>query len=248
MDEMSNEAVAAVTASSVPEVAEPLSPIIAPATAPDIHPLSERVTACGLLILGFGGHARSVADVALDLGVAELVFVEANAQPAEEFVGFPVHQTMPAWLQNGWSTLPAAGNNDRRWEQMEGAALRGFAVTSLVSKRAYVGTKATLLPGCFVAHHAHVGPLVTIGRGAIINTAAVVDHESRVGDFAHISVNATVAGRCSIGSFVFLGAGATVIDGVSIADRAIIGAGSTVVNDITEPGTYIGSPARRSQQ
>jgi UDP-N-acetylbacillosamine N-acetyltransferase len=202
----------------------------------------------GLLILGFGGHARSVADVALDLGVVELAFVEANARPGEEFAGFPVHQTMPATLRNDWMTLPAAGNNDRRREQMEAAASQGFAVTSLISKRAYVGTEAVLLPGGFLAHHAHVGPLVTIGRGAVINTAAVVDHESRVGDFAHISVNATVAGRCSIGSFVFLGAGATVIDGTTVADRVVIGAGATVIDDITEPGTYVGSPARLIQR
>jgi UDP-N-acetylbacillosamine N-acetyltransferase len=206
------------------------------------------VTPRRLLILGFGGHARSVADVALDLGVTELAFVEANARPGEEFAGFPVHQTRPESLPNGWSTLPAAGNNTQRREQMEGATSRGFAVTSLISKRAYVGTNAMVLPGGFVAHHAHVGPLVTIGRGAIINTAAVVDHESRIGDFSHISVNATVAGRCCVGSFVFLGAGATVINGITIADHVVIGAGAAVTDDITEPGTYVGSPARRIQR
>jgi UDP-N-acetylbacillosamine N-acetyltransferase len=198
-----------------------------------------------LLILGFGGHARSVADVALDLGVAELAFVDANARQGEEFAGFPVHRAIPAPLQTGWIMLPAAGDNDRRREQIEAATLRGLGLASIISKRAYLGTKAVVMPGGFVAHHAHIGPLATIGRGAIINTAAVVDHESRVGDFTHVSVNATVAGRCRIGSFVFLGAAATVIDGINIADRVVVGAGSTVINDITEPGTYVGSPARR---
>jgi acetyltransferase-like isoleucine patch superfamily enzyme len=44
---------------------------------------------------------------------------------------------------------------------------------------------------------------------------------------------------------VFLGAGATVIDGTTIADDVTVGAGATVVSDIREPGTYVGSPARR---
>lgn len=199
----------------------------------------------GFLILGFGGHARSVGDVALDLGVEALLFVEASARPGEEFAGFPVRTTMPDALPDGWAAFPAAGDNAARQQQIDDIGTRAFALGSLVSRRAYVGTGATVLPGAFVAHHAHVGPLASIGRGVIINTAAVVDHESTVGDFTHVAVNATVAGRCRIGRRVFVGAGATVIDGVSIADHAIIGAGATVVDDIIAPGVYVGCPARR---
>ena len=35
----------------------------------------------GLLILGFGGHARSVGDVAIDLGISALIFVDAAQHP-----------------------------------------------------------------------------------------------------------------------------------------------------------------------
>src|SRR5262245_26470595 len=199
----------------------------------------------GLLILGFGGHARSVGDVALDLGIPALVFVEAGARAGEEFAGFSVRATIPEPLKEEWSVFPAAGDNTERRRQVESMAARAFPIVSLVSKRAYLGIGSTVQDGSFVAHHAHIGPLVQVGRGTIINTAAVVDHESRIGDFTHISVNATVAGRCSIGNLVFLGAGATVIDRVRIVDRVVIGAGSTVIDDITEPGVYVGCPARR---
>src|SRR5262245_25004249 len=199
----------------------------------------------GLLILGFGGHARSVGDVALDLGISALAFVDASARRGEEFAGFPVRTTTPELLEEQWSVLPAAGDNAERQRQVEIAAGKAFPIAVLVSKRAYLGTGATVQEGSFIAHHAHIGPLARIGRGAIINTAAVVDHESRIGDFTHISVNATVAGRCSIGNLVFVGAGAAVVDRIRIVDRVVIGAGSTVVNDITEPGVYVGCPVRR---
>jgi UDP-N-acetylbacillosamine N-acetyltransferase len=39
----------------------------------------------GLLILGFGGHARSVADVAIASGITQLCFIDANAKPNESF-------------------------------------------------------------------------------------------------------------------------------------------------------------------
>jgi UDP-N-acetylbacillosamine N-acetyltransferase len=198
----------------------------------------------GLIILGFGGHARSVADVALDLGIPALMFVEASARPDEQFAGFPVVAAMPAAVPEGWTVFPAAGDNAGRRRQIEGGAPGLLCREPLISRRAYLGTGATVLPAAFVAHHAHIGPMAHIGRGAIINTGAIVDHESRIGDFTHISVNATVAGRCTIGNAVFLCAGATVIDRVRVADDVTIGAGSTVTADITEPGIYVGSPAR----
>jgi UDP-N-acetylbacillosamine N-acetyltransferase len=203
------------------------------------------MTSRGLLILGFGGHARSVADVARDLGIEEMAFVDPNARPGDEFAGFPVFAAMPEPLPPGWTMFPAVGDNEVRQRQVEDATTRGLAMESLVSRRAYIGIEAIVLPASFIAHHAHVGPMAVIGRGAIINTGAVVDHESRIGDFTHIAVNATVAGRCNIGSLVFLGAGATVVDHINIVDRVIIGAGSTVIDDITEPGVYVGSPVRR---
>jgi UDP-N-acetylbacillosamine N-acetyltransferase len=199
----------------------------------------------GLLILGFGGHARSVGDVAIDLGIPALIFVDAAVGEGEEFAGFPARSTIPAALGEGWNVFPAAGDNLERRRQLDRAGSNLPPVARLVSRRAYLGFGATILPGTFVAHHAHIGPLASIGRATIINTGAIVDHESRIGDFTHISVNATVAGRCSIGSMVFLGAGATVIDRVRVADGVTIGAGATVVGDITEPGVYVGSPARR---
>jgi UDP-N-acetylbacillosamine N-acetyltransferase len=202
----------------------------------------------GLFIIGFGSHARSVADVALDLGIPALTFVDAAASPDEEFAGFPVVTATSDMPRDGWSVFAAAGDNLKRQRQIETAIKQDQPLVSLISKRAYVGVGATIQPGTFVAHHAHIGPMAVVGRGAIINTAAVVEHDCIIGNFTHISVNATVAGRCRIGNLVFLGAGATVIDGVRITDGVTIGAGSTVIDDIDKPGVYVGCPARRIER
>ena len=49
-----------------------------------------------LALLGFGGHARSVADVALTAGFDRLLFVDENVQRGESFLGFPVQRLMPS--------------------------------------------------------------------------------------------------------------------------------------------------------
>ena len=63
----------------------------------------------GLFVIGVGSHARSVADVALDLGVPALTFVDPSARCGQKFAGFPV-VTAISELPDGWLVLAAAGD------------------------------------------------------------------------------------------------------------------------------------------
>jgi len=194
-----------------------------------------------LLILGFGGHARSVGDVALAAGFNRLLFIDEHARDGEAFEGHRVLSTLPKPDGDYWQAFPAAGQNFRREHQCQEAP---HPLATLVAPSATIGIGASVGEGTLLARNSHVGPLAQIGRGVILNTGCVVDHECMVGDFSHISVNATVAGRVKIGRRVMLGAGAVVIDNLSICDDVVIGAGAVVVDDITMAGTYVGVPAR----
>jgi len=199
----------------------------------------------GLLILGFGGHARSVADVALSVGFNSLLFIDENAREAETFLGFNVQRKFSGILPEGWLCMPAIGDNRQRHDQVEYARESGWPLATLISNSATIGVGADISQGCFIGHHAHVGPMAKLGVGCIINTSAVIEHESKIGDFVHISVNAVVAGRSAIGDYSFIGAGATVIDGINICNNVTIGAGSVVIRSIDCSGVYVGSPAYR---
>lgn len=198
-----------------------------------------------LLILGFGGHARSVADVAITCGYRKLLFVDVNASKNETFLGHPVVRDFSD-IDGSWSeAFPASGDADQRQCHYETALSKGMKLVNLISPRASIGLGATIKTGIFVGHHAHIGPMAVVGRGCIVNTGAIVEHESVIGEFSHISVNSVIAGRSSLGSFAMLGAGATIVDGVSVTNRVIIGAGAVVVHPINAAGTYVGIPARR---
>ena len=47
-----------------------------------------------------------------------------------------------------------------------------------------------------------------------------------------------------IGNHVSLGSNSTIMP-VNICDNVVIGAGAVVTKDITEPGIFVGNPARR---
>ncbi|WP_434516862.1 acetyltransferase [Dechloromonas sp. ARDL1] len=197
-----------------------------------------------LLILGFGGHARSVADVALACGYVELVFVDEHARDGESFLGYSVTTDIVPYVGLDWVIFPAAGDNRKREIQCITACELGFPIATLISPKASIGAGASLADGCFVGHHAHVGPMAGVGRACIINTGAIVEHECQVGDFCHVSVNAAIAGRSRLGDYSMLGAGATIIDQVLVCNDVIVGAGAVVSRSIEIPGTYVGVPAR----
>lgn len=198
----------------------------------------------GLLILGFGGHARSVADIAISSGIKNLIFVDANARDGENLWGYPVVKYWDEELPEGWEVFPAAGNNLARRLQFEDADRRCWKIATLIASTASIGIGSTIGLGVLIAHQAHIGPMAIIADGAIINTGAVIEHESQVGKFSHISVNSTVAGRCNIGQNVFLGAGSTIIDGVNMTDNVVLGAGGCITSSIINSGVYVGVPAK----
>ncbi len=198
----------------------------------------------GLLILGFGGHARSVAGVAIAAGYQSLRFIDANAQEGEQFLGFPVERSYGGPLPTGWSALPASGDNHQRHQQILSILEAGWTLDTLIAPNATVSVGATIGAGCFIAHHAHIGPMATIGMGCIINTGAIVEHDCTVGNYSHVSVNSSMAGRCHLGDFVLLGTGATIIDKMTIASEITIGAGGVVTASLSRPGTYVGIPVR----
>lgn len=195
-----------------------------------------------VIIFGCGGHSRSVADILLTItpGV-ELVFVDENAKDGELLYDFPV---LKNYQINNEPFFLGIGDNLAREQQMTKLSNTGRLI-SVISRSAHLGRESTVAVGCFVANFCHIGPEARIGTNTILNNAAVIEHEVQIGAYCHIGPNTTISGRCKLGDQVFVGVGATVKDYVSICSNVVIGAGATVVKDITEPGTYIGTPARR---
>lgn len=206
--------------------------------------MSPQPDIAGLLICGFGGHARSVTDVAIATGVQRFVFVDSSARDGETFLDFDVRREFPELLPAGWQCFAAAGDNRKRQLQVDFILARRWPLATVVSPTSTVGAGAAIAEGCFLAHHSHVGPLATVGRSCILNTGSIVEHDCRVGDYSHISVNATVAGACTLGSFVFMGAGSVVKDDCAVTDDVICGAGTVVIQSLLVGGTYVGAPAR----
>jgi len=86
---------------------------------------------------------------------------------------------------------------------------------------------------------------INIGSYNVFNLNCTVSHDSGIGNCNIISPSVNISGEARIGNNVFLGTGVQLLQRVSICDDAIVGAGAVVAEDIEEPGTYVGIPARK---
>ncbi|UPK38607.1 N-acetyltransferase [Bradyrhizobium sp. 186] len=105
-----------------------------------------------------------------------------------------------------------------------------------IQKTAKIGARTR------VQSHAFVCELVTIGEDCFIGHGAVFINDT-------FSTGGPARGdkglwrATSVGNRVSIGSNATILP-VRICDDVVIGAGAVVTSDITEPGFYVGNPAR----
>jgi len=194
-----------------------------------------------MIIFGSGGLARCVADVVINnKKVGIRMFVDESAGSNAILYGCHV---VPHLDQIDSPYIFAIGDNEKRKAKYDEIGIS--QLTSVISRRAYRGYGNRIGRGCFIANLGHIGPEAEVGENTIVNTSAVIEHETRIGKHCHLAPGAIISGRCSIGDLVSVGAGAVVREYVNICSNVIIGAGAIVTSDIDEPGTYVGTPARR---
>lgn len=204
-----------------------------------------------IIIVGGGGHAKVMVGVLHKLPFAILGYTDGTDRGpilGAECLGEDERLTV---IRAGHPDCAAAlgvgktSASDSRLEIRRRLETLGFHLPVIVSPTAVLNEEASCGPGTFVADGAVIGCGSMFGSICILNTNSTVDHDCRLGDNVHIAPGATVSGGVTIGSNTMVGAGATIIHGVTIGQDVMIGAGATVVSDITAPGVYIGSPARR---
>lgn len=79
----------------------------------------------------------------------------------------------------------------------------------------------------------------------IINPGCTIAHDCEFGSYNVLCPGANISGEVRLEDEVFVGTGAKILQGLRVCSQAIVGAGAVVIRDITEPGTYVGVPARR---
>lgn len=199
-----------------------------------------------LLIIGAGGHGKVIADIAEKLGVYEEISFLDDGE-VKECLGYKVVGKVLDMVNyvSTHDVFVAIGNGRIRKAFIESLLNAGASVPTLIHPSAVIGKNVTIGVGTAVMAGTVINPSSSLGKGVILNTCSSIDHDCVVEDYVHLAVGVRVAGTVRIGENSFLGAGSTVKNNVNICSDCVIGAGGVVINDIIEPATYVGVPAKK---
>ena len=202
-----------------------------------------------IILIGGGGHAKSVADSVKRLGIYNIKgIVTKDKEEWDEYTWLGDDEKLQAIYDSGVMTAVLAigylGRGRIRRAVFDRLKKIGFAVPAIIDPSAIVSMDAVVEEGSFIGKGAIVNAESSIGKATIINTGAIVEHECRVGDFSHVAVGARLCGRVNVGEDTFIGAGATVIQCINVGNGVKVGAGSTVISDIDDGVTAVGIPSK----
>lgn len=182
-----------------------------------------------LLIVGAGGHGRSVAEAALLSGVwKSIVFSDANWPDLTEVFGWQVvghPDELAQQLNNIDGVIVAIGNNKVRQQLVTFLEVLQAPLVSVIHPAAFVSPSAIIGVGTAVMAGAVIGTEAVVGKAAIINCNSVVDHHAKLKDFAHLSVKVGLAGGVEVGQGAWLQAGVSAGYHVKVADWVVVSPG-----------------------
>ena len=203
-----------------------------------------------LLLIGGGGHCRSVADAALSL-YGQVGIVEKDSACWETYRDLPVIGTdgdLPRLLAEGWNeafiTVGSVGETALRRRLFERVTSLGFHVPAIIDPSAAVAHDVELGDGVFVGKRAVLNAGSRVGWCAIVNTGAIIEHDCTIGNYAHISPGAVLCGDVVVGEDTHVGAGSVVRQQLKIGRSVMVGMGSVVVSDIPDGVRAWGNPCR----
>jgi sugar O-acyltransferase (sialic acid O-acetyltransferase NeuD family) len=201
-----------------------------------------------LILIGGGGHCKSVIDVAESSGWTILGILDKAENVGKKVLDYAIIGTdeeIPE-LVNKVSFLVTVGqikDVGLRIKLHERILAAGGKLATVVAADAHVSKHSKIGKGTVIMHKAVVNADAKIGFGCIINTMVNIEHDTAIGDYCHISTGAMVNGECKIGDRTFVGSNSVLANGVSVASNCIIAAASFIRKSIVQSGLYAGNPA-----
>lgn len=201
-----------------------------------------------LILVGGGGHCKSVIDVAESAGCNILGILDMPEDVGKQVLDYKVIGTdddIPQYVDKAEFVITVGfiKNPTTRIKLYNKVKEAGGKLATVIASTAHVSKYSTIGEGTVVMHQAFVNAGAHIGANCIINTFCNIEHDAHVGAQSHISTGTMVNGDCKVGERVFIGSQSVLANGIEVADDIIVGAGSFVRKTIRQKGIYSGNPA-----
>lgn len=175
-----------------------------------------------IILVGGGGHCKSVIDVAESAGYTIVGILDRPEEVGKKVLCYEVIGTddeMAKYVDKAEFivTVGQIKSPNLRIKLHGMIEQTGGKLATIISPLAHVSKYAKIGEGTVIMHQAVVNADAVVGKGCIINTFANIEHDAFVGDFCHISTGVMVNGGAKIESGTFVGSQSAVNQCVNVA-------------------------------
>ena len=188
-----------------------------------------------ILLIGDGGHCKSVIDVLEQEGQFNIAgIIGTDKSINSDVLGYKVigvDSDIDRFSKIYKYAIVAVG-------QVKSPAIRikifsllmksGFVLPKIISPRSYVSKHAVIGSGSIIMHDAVVNANAVVGDNCIINSKALIEHDSIIHSHCHISTCATINGNVVVGEGSFIGSGAVTNNSIVIKKNSFFKAGALI--------------------
>jgi len=205
-----------------------------------------------LILIGGGGHCKSVIDVAESAGYTILGILDKPEEVGKKVLDYDVigvDDDIPNYVDKAEFiiTVGFIKNPELRIKLYNKVLEAGGKLATLIASTAHVSKYARLGMGTVVMHQSVVNAGAVIGDNVIINTFANIEHDVIIGDQCHVSTGAIINGDAIVADSTFVGSQSVINQGV-IFSGGVIASLSVVNKNTTRRGIYAGCPAKFIRQ
>lgn len=193
-------------------------------------------------IIGAGGFGREIYwSLSLDERIDTVFFVDDEYWDGVDEKVLPLSKFDP----NEYEVVVAIADSYHRERIVDGLPKNTKYFTHIHPTAQIHGQDVVIGEGSIVCAGSIITTNVKIGKHAHINLITTIGHDCIIGDYFTTAPGVQISGNETIGNKVYFGTRSCVKQKMTICDNVVIGMNSGVVKDITEPGVYVGTPARK---
>lgn len=205
-----------------------------------------------LIIIGASGFGRSVYDM--------IIRINENKKKYNVLGFIDDNQQMWGQIINGLEIL---GGSDYVKKNFKKDVLAIIAIasadikkriatdlndyvewTNIIDPTALVSKFSTVGIGNIVGPYTLLESNCRLGNFCSIVYSCAIGHDAVLEDYVSIMDYCDITGHDYLEENVYLGSSVCIIPDIRICKNTVIGAGAVVVRNITEAGTYVGTPAK----
>jgi len=186
-----------------------------------------------IILIGGGGHCRSVIDVIEQENKFTIAgIIDKKELIGEDVLGYKVIgsdddlEELFERYKNAIVTVGQIQTPNIRIKLFNNLKNIGYSLPTIISPLAYVSKHAIIGEGTIVMHQVLVNASAQIEKNCIINTKALIEHDCLIESNCHISTASVINGGTVIKEGTFFGSNATSKE--SMECNGFIKAGSLV--------------------